>query len=135
MKKGFFSAAVSLLLCITLMMTAMVFRISAADTASVSLSSTTAKAGDTVTVTVNLNNNPGIIALGLDVGYDTSKLQLTGVSDKGVLAGWAGSSNYSSTKTNNLQMKDETPVGSEDTVHASMPDAFGTVYVWSRPLN
>lgn len=95
MKKNIFSALVSFALCVALVVTAMVFHISAADTASVSLSSATAKAGDTVTVTVNLNSNPGIIALGLDVGYDTSKLKLTGVSDKGLLSGWSGSSDYS----------------------------------------
>lgn len=95
MRKNIFSALVSVVLCVVLVVTAMVFHTSAADGVSVSLGSANAKAGDTVTVSVNLNSNPGIISLGLDVSYDTSKLKLTGVTDKGVLNGWSGAGDYS----------------------------------------
>ena len=129
MKKNIFSAVVSLALCFTLVVTAMVFHISAADTASVSLSSTKAKAGDTVTVTVNLNSNPGVIALGLNVGYDTSKLKLTGVSDKGVLSGWAGSSDYSASSyclywSDDLATQDNTSTGAIATLTFKVLDDF-----------
>ena len=129
MKKSFFSAVVSLVLCFTLVVTAMVFHTSAADTASVSLSSSQAKAGDTVTVTVNLNNNPGIIALGLDVGYDTSKLKLTGVTDKGVLSGWAGSSDYSASSyrlcwSDDYATQNNTSTGAVATLTFKVLDGF-----------
>lgn len=48
-------------------------------------SSATAKAGETVDVTVSLANNPGIIALRLGVGYNSDVLTLTGVKDGAIL--------------------------------------------------
>ncbi len=129
MKKNLFTTAVSLVLCLTLMMTAMVFHISAADSASVSLSSATAKAGDSVTVTVNLNNNPGVISLGLDVGYDTSKLKLTGVTDNKVLSGWSGSSDYSASTyrlfwSDDLAESNNTKTGAVATLTFKVLDGF-----------
>jgi flagellar basal body-associated protein FliL len=129
MKKRFFSAAASILLCAALVMTAMVFQVSSAETASVSLSSTKAKAGDTVTVTVNLNSNPGIIAMGLDVGYDTSKLKLESVSDKGLLKGWSGSGDYSASSyrlfwSDDLARDDNTSTGAVATMTFKVLDDF-----------
>ena len=47
--------------------------------------SAAAKAGEDVDVTIALENNPGLISMLLRVGYDASALQLTGVTDAGVL--------------------------------------------------
>lgn len=41
--------------------------------------------GDTVSITIALENNPGIITMILEVGYDTSVMTLTGVTDGGIL--------------------------------------------------
>lgn len=46
------------------------------------------KAGETFSIDVNLENNPGIVLLKLNVTYDSQSLTLTGVSDAGKLAGW-----------------------------------------------
>ena len=43
------------------------------------------KPGDTVEVTVSMKNNPGIIAIALDVHYDTEKLELVEVKDAQLL--------------------------------------------------
>ena len=43
------------------------------------------KPGDTVEVALSLQNNPGIIALALQVGYDAEKLELIEVRDNGLL--------------------------------------------------
>ena len=79
----------------TLVVTAMVFSVSAEGTANVSLSSVKADKGETVTVNVNLSDNPGLIGMGIDVGYDTSKLKLVSAKDGGVLNGYGSSGDYS----------------------------------------
>lgn len=47
--------------------------------------SETANPGDTVNVTVSLQNNPGIVSLRVKIGYDSSVLTMTGLTDAGVL--------------------------------------------------
>ncbi|MBR4721136.1 MAG: hypothetical protein IK057_05175, partial [Clostridia bacterium] len=49
----------------------------AADDFTVTAANVTAKAGETVDVAVSLENNPGIIALRLKIGYDSDVLTLT----------------------------------------------------------
>ncbi len=51
------------------------------DSATVKVSSTTAAAGKTVDVTVDISENKGFANLGLQVGYDTSALTLKSVSN------------------------------------------------------
>lgn len=51
------------------------------------VSSPKANVGQTVTVTVSVENNPGIIAARLSIGYDATKLQLTGVVSSGLIGG------------------------------------------------
>jgi len=41
--------------------------------------------GDTVTVSISLSENPGLVALRFYVGYDLARLRLTGVTDGGLL--------------------------------------------------
>ena len=50
-------------------------------------SDVTGQAGDTVTVEVLMEDNPGIIGALLSIGYDPQKLQLTAAEDTGLLAG------------------------------------------------
>lgn len=50
-----------------------------------STESKTVNKGDTFTVNVNIDSNPGITMLRLYVEYDSSILTLTGVEDKGIL--------------------------------------------------
>ena len=69
----------ALLLCVA-MIAAMGIPALAADP-TVSASSVTAHRGDTVDVTIDLKNNPGIIALQVKVGYDATALELLGVTD------------------------------------------------------
>lgn len=99
-------------LCIVLCVAAMPFSVSAEDSsepavvdplattaassgnASVSVGSASGKAGDTVTVNVDLTQNPGVIAMQLNVGYDEKQLELVNVSNSGVLNGYNSPSTY-----------------------------------------
>ncbi len=75
------------LLAVALMLGLMVPVASAADTTGqITVSEAAGKPGDTVTVTVNLAKNPGIIAAVLEVGYDESRLKLVAVKDGALLA-------------------------------------------------
>ncbi len=56
--------------------------------AAVAVGSASGKAGDTVTVNVDLTQNPGVIAMALDVGYDEKQLELVNVNNSGVLNGF-----------------------------------------------
>ena len=48
------------------------------------VSSAVAASGKTVEVTVSIENNPGLIALGFSINYDMSVMQLVGVQDNGL---------------------------------------------------
>ena len=54
----------------------------------ISVSNERAKAGEEVTVSVSIENNPGIMVMVLGIDYDSSKLELTGFENAG-LTGWA----------------------------------------------
>ena len=60
------------------------------------MSSATACVGETVDVTVELMNNPGIAALELLVDYDDAVLELTGVADAELMGGYTGSETVAS---------------------------------------
>lgn len=51
---------------------------------SVTVGNSTGKDGDTVQVAVSIQDNPGLIAMRLYVGYDASKLQLLDAQDQGI---------------------------------------------------
>lgn len=53
------------------------------------VSDASGNAGDTVTVTVSVEDNPGIIAAALQVHYDTTKLQLVSVKNEKLIGGSA----------------------------------------------
>ncbi len=131
MKKRIFSALMAIVMCTTLISTAMVFQVSADDGVSVSVGSASGKKGDTVTVTVDLSKNPGITALGLNVGYDTSKVKLVGVSDAGTLPGegFSGNTNYSASSyrlywSDDLASKNNTGTGTLATLKFELVDDF-----------
>ncbi|MCR5485185.1 MAG: hypothetical protein K6F09_06290 [Clostridiales bacterium] len=116
MNKKLLITVISLLACCTVIMSSMIFGVSAADTAKVSVGSVKGDPGETVEVDVVLSDNPGLTSLGLDVAYDTSKLELVGVSDGGVLNGYGSSSSYDGNKyklywSDDLAEKDNTSTG------------------------
>lgn len=82
MKKIFLSLA-------TLVLTIVIFAfpVSAAGNGTLGLSGTEGKQGDTVTIPVNLNSNPGLITMKFTISWGNG-LELTGVSNAGTLAGW-----------------------------------------------
>ena len=115
MKKTTIKLILMTVLCIVLCVAAMPFSVSAEDTsetaaattttttqaflstpsnAAVSVGSASGKAGDTVTVNVDLTQNPGVIAMQLNVGYDEKQLELVNVSNSGVLNGYNSPSTY-----------------------------------------
>ncbi len=59
----------------------------AAGSGSLSVTGATGKQGDTVTLSVKLNSNPGLISMKFTVSYPAD-LELTSVQNKGVLGGW-----------------------------------------------
>lgn len=57
------------------------------ETGKLVLSSERARAGDEVTVSVSIEDNPGIMVMVLGIDYDKSRLELIGHED-GILTGW-----------------------------------------------
>ncbi|MBO5050395.1 MAG: hypothetical protein J6C41_08220 [Oscillospiraceae bacterium] len=72
---------------------------SAAGNGSLSMSSASGYRGDTVTLSVYLNSNPGLVTMTIRVSYDTSALQLTNVSNSGLLVGAQLNTSYGSPYT------------------------------------
>ena len=58
----------------------------AEDKPTVRVSSVTGRAGETVDVTVELENNPGIAVIGFDVNYDTNALALKAITAGNIFA-------------------------------------------------
>ena len=72
---------------------------SASGNGSIAMTSGSGKQGDTVTLNVNMSNNPGLVTMTIRVTYDTDVLQLTGVSNPGLLVGAQLNTSYSSPYT------------------------------------
>ncbi|MBE6798878.1 MAG: hypothetical protein E7525_03775 [Ruminococcaceae bacterium] len=66
---------------------------------TITVSSAQGVAGDTVSVTVTLSNNPGIASMRLKITYDPNYLTLTGAQDGGLLGNDIFSSNHTSPYT------------------------------------
>jgi len=94
MKRLFAILLIVALLCGTLVLPA-----SAAGSGSLSMSSATGSRGDTVTLSVYLNSNPGLVTMTIRVSYDTSVLQMVSASNTGLLAGAQMNSSYGSPYT------------------------------------
>ncbi len=73
-----------ILLTVLLLLSSIPICANATDAATVSIASVSGNPGETVTVDVTLQNNPGMIALRLHVSYDNTALQLLDVEDKGL---------------------------------------------------
>lgn len=86
----------SVILMLVLLSSLLVVPVQAAGSGSLSMTSASGSRGDTVTLNVRLNSNPGLVTMSIRVSYDTSVLQLTGVSDTGVLVGSQLNSSYGS---------------------------------------
>lgn len=65
--------------------------------AMITVSSAAVHASQSVDVTVSMKNNPGIVALELDMTYDGAILELTNVEDLGLLGGFVSSSEEGNT--------------------------------------
>ncbi len=124
---------ISILIALVLTFALFCVPASAAGTGTLALSNAEGKQRDTVTVNVNLNSNPGLITMKFTVSWGDG-LELTGVSNSGLLAGWTTpaptiSSPYTlrwadslsttnSTKTGKIatltfKIKDNAPVGNK----------------------
>lgn len=89
----------ALLLVWTLLLTSLLAQAFAAVPGQVPrlrLSSATAKAGDTVKLTISMEHNPGLIAMILDLQYDPKQLALVSAEDERLLAGGLFTSNPAS---------------------------------------
>lgn len=89
----------SILLVVALLCGTLVLPASAAGSGSLSMSTATGNRGDTVTLSVYLNSNPGLVTMTIRVSYDTSVLQMVGASNTGLLAGAQMNSSYGSPYT------------------------------------
>ena len=56
------------------------------------VSDTRAKAGEEVTVSVSIEDNPGVMVMALGIDYDKTKLELVGFED-GIMTGWKVATN------------------------------------------
>lgn len=90
------TALLSLFVCLLILFTMPISAFAeGSSSAAVSIGSASGKAGDTVVVSVNLNQNPGLIAMSLDVNFDAKQLELVSVSDSKILNNSYFSNDYS----------------------------------------
>ncbi len=78
---------ICLLTTLILLVGLLAFSASAAGNGSLSVTGASGKQGDTVTLSVNLNSNPGLISMKFTVSYP-SDLELVSVQNSGLLGGW-----------------------------------------------
>lgn len=142
MKKVVSALLIMLMLCNLLPFSAV-----AAGNGSISMGSASGAQGDSVTLNVNLTNNPGLVTMTIKVSYDTSVLQLTKVSDPQLLVGaqlnprynspytisWVdGTTTVNNTKTGEIaaftfKILDTAKVG-DSTVTLQFVDSYDTNY-------
>ena len=94
MKKVLSCAILLILLCGLLTVS-----VYAAGSGSLEMTSATGSAGEEVTLNVKLNSNPGLVTMTIRVKYDTSALQLTKVTEPGLLKGTQLNPTYGSPYT------------------------------------
>lgn len=91
------SAVFAMVLAVCVLMSQTVYFTAFADsdsTPTIVVSSETAKAGDTVDVTISMENNPGLVSINLYVNYDADVLKLEHVEDSGLIANPTHSDNF-----------------------------------------
>jgi len=82
-RRSFFA----LLLAVCLLLMSCPAALAAGGQGAFIVSDTVGKAGETITVTVSVKDNPGIIAAALRISYDAEKLELIGVHDEKLIGG------------------------------------------------
>ncbi|MBO5420425.1 MAG: Ig-like domain-containing protein [Clostridia bacterium] len=87
------TSVIALMLTLLMLVPQTIFSVTAANP-TISASNVEANPGDTVDVTVNIANNPGVTSVLLTIGFDSSALTLTGVTDGGILGSAFHSNNY-----------------------------------------
>lgn len=80
-------SVVSLLLAASLLAASVPSALAAGTNGTFAVSDAAGKAGETVTVTVSVENNPGIIAAAMRINYDSDKLELVNVQDEKLMRG------------------------------------------------
>ena len=76
------------ILLVAMMLSAMfVMPASAAGNGAIALTSTAGAPGETVTMSIVMPTNPGLVTMELEISYDTSVLELKSVADTGLLEG------------------------------------------------
>lgn len=85
---------ISILLMVGILTTLLTISAYAQTEPTIKISSVSDMAGETVDVTLSLENNPGIIAMRIDLKYDKDVLTLTNVTDSGKLPGKNHSPEY-----------------------------------------
>lgn len=142
MKKVFSIILVLMLLCGMLAVP-----VSAAGNGSLSMTSASGGRGETVTLSVKLNSNPGLVTMTIRVSYDTNVLELTNVSNPNLLVGaqlnptygspytisWVdGATTVNNTKTGTIatftfKIKDNAPIG-DSKVTLTFLDSYDSDY-------
>ncbi|MBQ3150795.1 MAG: hypothetical protein IJB86_06075 [Clostridia bacterium] len=79
----FFAITIALIVALS----SLLVSVSGADGVTVSVAGGKGKAGDTVTVSVDLSQNPGLTAMKLHLTFDSNQLEIVSQSDTGKLAG------------------------------------------------
>lgn len=142
MKKVF-----SIVLVLMLLVGMLAVPVSAAGNGSLSMTSAEGSRGDTVTLSVKLNSNPGLVTLTIRVSYDTNVLELTNVSNPNLLVGaqlnptygspyiisWVdGATTVNNTKTGTIatftfKIKDDAAIG-DSKVTLTFEDSYDSDY-------
>lgn len=73
--------ALSFLLSIFIIFSCLIFSVNASNEATLSIGTATGKAGDTVSLDVELSGNPGLIAIFININYDSNKIVLENVNN------------------------------------------------------
>ena len=87
MKRRILSFLLLLCMIVTLLPASLVFAAANSGTPKLVISTENAKAGETVTLSVSTENNPGVGVLTLELIYDNTKLEFAGFED-GAFKGW-----------------------------------------------
>lgn len=95
-KNRFSITAILLTLCLVLGQLIPITASATTNDPTISISNTQGYAGETVDVTVIMENNPGLVAAVLTVEYDSKVMTLTGVTDGGILGAQVHSDVYES---------------------------------------
>lgn len=76
---------ISVLICVLLTVSAIGFSAAAVTEPTITVTEAEAAVGQTVNLSIDLQNNPGIVSMTLRIAFDSSALTLTSVTDGGIL--------------------------------------------------